>query len=176
MVYKKRKWMKCPAFRSPVSFDLEVGDWVAPHGKGKSSDFTFNITTGSDPSHADYSLTFPNLNDGIMEFKFTDDTHPNFNWPYVAPESGYLNEIKKYKTYKTPSHPETNLKRDAINYIFRVRTQTDEKGKITSACYGKIKGDIDLTTTGQLQFEYWFNPVPNQKSLEYNGKNILEMK
>jgi hypothetical protein len=25
-----------------------------------------------------------------------------------------------------------------------------------------------------FQFKYWFNPVPNERSLEYSGENLLK--
>ena len=172
MVHKGKKWKKFPVYGEPVSYDLEIGDWVTPHGHGKTADFDFLVVKSGNPSRAEYRLTFSNPEDGIMEHQFSEEQRSSFKWPYLAPESGYIDQLKKYKVYKNPSRPETNLKQTA-NYIFRVRTKTDKEGNIVSACYGRIRGEIELTTTGQYQFAYHFNPVPNERSLEYNGENLL---
>jgi hypothetical protein len=173
MVHKGAKWTEFPIYGVPISYDLEIGDWVAPKGRGKIADLVFNVTKSESPSRAEYVLTFSNLNDGIMEHQFPADLKSSFKWPYMAPKAGYASELEKYKVYKNPSRPETNLKK-TVNYIFRVRTQTDEEGNIISACYGRITGEIELTTTGRYQFGYYFNPVPNERSLEYNGVNLLK--
>lgn len=36
-------YMTIPANNTPVVFDLEAGDWVAPYGKGSNSDFIFTM-------------------------------------------------------------------------------------------------------------------------------------
>jgi hypothetical protein len=173
MVNKQTQWVKFPVFGVPITYDLEVGDWTAPYGKGIASDLIFNVTTSENPSRAEYTLTFSTLEDGIMEYQFPEDCYSSFKWPYVAPELGYIDRLNKYKVYKNPSSPETNIK-DEVNYIFRVRTKIDKKGHVSSACYGLIIGDIELTTTGEFKFGYWFNPDPFSRSLEYNGENLLE--
>ncbi|QBG49017.1 hypothetical protein EGM51_17015 [Verrucomicrobia bacterium S94] len=61
-----------------------------------------------------------------------------------------------------------------MNYIFRVRTQVDDEGNITSACYGKISGPFGLGWADWVNWVYWFNPVPNERSLEWNGVNLLK--
>jgi len=35
---------KVPEEDEPIGFDLEVGDWVAPHGEGKVADFVFELS------------------------------------------------------------------------------------------------------------------------------------
>ena len=34
---------KIPVTNTPCGYDLMVGDWVVPYGKGKIGDFVFNI-------------------------------------------------------------------------------------------------------------------------------------
>ncbi len=35
---------------------------------------------------------------------------------------------------------------------------------------------LKIEKENALYFEYWFNPVPNERSLEYNGVNLLKKK
>lgn len=40
---------KIPVEGQPVGFDLMVGDWVAPYGKGETPDFVFKLERKSEP-------------------------------------------------------------------------------------------------------------------------------
>ena len=40
-MYAKRINKQPPANAKPVGYDLMVGDWVAPHGKGENTDISF---------------------------------------------------------------------------------------------------------------------------------------
>ncbi len=66
-------------------------------------------------------------------------------------------------------YADTNLKED-VNYIFRTRSQINSKGEVEKGCYGRVRGEIDLTMDGKIQFSYWFNPDPNSRSLESDKK------
>lgn len=176
MVYK-RVSANIPVFDQPVGFDLEKGDFVAPHGSGVQTDFMFtavkmtNVLDG-----ATITLTFLNKQEGILPYPFGKEDKSWFKWPYEAPLTGYTNRFSKYEmTYETtmdyskfyPGNSykeklkeiETDcLKDKEINYIFRVRSQVDKDGNLVRACYGKIEGEIRVWRTGGMEFRYWFNP------------------
>ena len=66
------------------------------------------------------------------------------------------------------------------NYlIVRSRTETGVDGKIMKANYGKIYGDLIYGGTeknlngGMVRLHYYFNPTPNDRNLEFDGKNNL---
>ena len=72
--------------------------------------------------------------------------------------------------------------RDDQNFFFRVRSETDDEGNITSALYGKIHGEI-LFTIGTLRnpkksslsFTYYLNPDHNDTNLEFDlEKNLFK--
>jgi len=42
-LYVRKTILKFPAFDKWLGFDFEAGDWVAPHGKGKSGDILFKF-------------------------------------------------------------------------------------------------------------------------------------
>ena len=73
-MYAKSVNLGLPVFEKAVGFDLMVGDWVAPYGKGINTDIFF---TGHFDKHTEgesnYTLTvsFPNSGDGLQEFQRT---------------------------------------------------------------------------------------------------------
>ncbi len=177
MVHKKIKSLDISVWDKPIGFDLEKGDWVAPHGKGICSDFFVSMYRRfKNPSDFDAvaKITFFNNEDGVQLYKIPKDFQlSNYKFPYKAPRQNYQKELVLERhatavTTKTSFDPATDM------YLFRVRTQKDASGKIISACYGRIDQRIEIGWGDVLDFEYHFNPVPNECSLEYNGENLLK--
>ena len=165
--------LTAPVFNKPVGLDLEVGDWVAPYGKGKIADFVvmFNFLNPKEKG-IHYSLTFSNPDDGIQEYEFPKNLDSSFKWLYLAPLSGYQSSLDKYSVLRFPivkDAPKYNLK-EKVNYIFRVRSRRNKKGEIISACYGKIRGEIKISLSKKFRMGYWFNPNPKSRSLESKNK------
>ena len=77
----------------------------------------------------------------------------------------------------TPIFPIDTGLRDDQNYFFRVRTVMDENGKIKSALYGKIIGDIAVdvfhSKTPLILFSYCLNPNLNDRNMEFDPKKNL---
>ena len=98
----------------------------------------------------------------------------------TAPQDGYRNEYLCWKgrmsDLKYASHFDKRR-----NFAFRIRTRRDENGKITSAYYGKIYGDInfkklfgvDVEAVAAPSFLYYLNPTPLDRNLEWDMKNNL---
>lgn len=175
MFIKRTEAIKIPLLKQDVGYDLEVGDWVAPHGKGKMADFVFNMDAvyeSWDNRKCNCVISFSNAKDGIQEYLFQKE-QSSYKWPYEAPESGYSSTLEKYERM-TNGKSETNIIRDnyKMNYIFRVRTKSDEKGNIIEAKYGKISGDIAVDAQGYIQFNYYFNPS-GSRSLEVERNLFL---
>jgi len=173
MVHKYIEWnVKIPVFNKPVGFDLEVGDWVAPYGKGKVSDFVFTAyekITGA-KVELGYSLNFSNKLDGIQEYLIDKKRNSSFILPHKAPEQNYDSGLKKYLTSTGNIDVKTNLKmyNNDVYYIFRVRTSKDKDGNIC-ANYGYIKRELEITSKGKFKFEYWLNTNSTSRSLEWIG-------
>ncbi len=168
-----------PEWDKSVGFDLERGDWVAPYGKGRVSDMIFFVQKTSGISGATCEISFSNKGDGIQEFVPDQSTGSEFIFPYLAPTNNYSESMCREKVYTDEYGLKfrTNAKPDAeINHLFRVRTILDAKGNVQQACYGRIKGELRVSSNGKLYFKYWFNPVPNERSLEYSGENLLKKK
>ncbi len=176
MIYRQVNIKKIPEMNKPVGFDLEKSDWVAPYGKGVISDFIFNASWFfQDPqrgSDARYTLSFSNEYDGFQTYLFPKEISSSFKWPYEAPLIGYQSVLKKYILWPVNGAERQTDYNETNNYIFRVRAKQLEDGTIIG-CYGMIQRDIEVGPKGSLIFGYWFNPVPNERSLEYNDVNLL---
>ncbi|MGA3285055.1 MAG: hypothetical protein ABSD57_11445, partial [Verrucomicrobiota bacterium] len=120
------KWVNGgpPVFNEPVGYDLMVGDWVAPHGKGQTTDIIFNGKLDKKSKNDyDYKLTisFPKANDGIQEFSPSPvDKTSGLLSPYEAPADVYQTEVIRTMS----NHPGQGMKEDMNdpkrNYFFRV--------------------------------------------------------
>jgi hypothetical protein len=182
-----------------IGFDAEAIAPVAPWGKGKVADFNLRISsrqvgwTESDESLAalrrtpegarmdehewaqaygrfegTLSLSFPRPGDGML-------TTQEF-WPYClmkmpaqAPGEGYESERSlPFDTIASfvPSH-------DFTGHYFRLRTQLDAGGRISSAHYAKIHGRIEAGP-GRVAFRFYYNPRTDDRRLALApGRNLL---
>jgi len=166
----------------PVGFDLLVSDWVAPHGKGKRADLIFGrkaITPVTDPAKAFesiFTISFANEGDGIQS-RPAAPTRRLIELPREAPESGYEPTLVKKVARAAEGAALENDTREDQNYFFRVRTALDPNGKIISALYGKIYGDIQFFATaspnGMVRFLYYLNPTSLDRNLEFDYKRNL---
>jgi hypothetical protein len=162
-----------PVYNQPVGYDLMIGDWVSPYGKGVNTDIIFDGEINQKAKNDfDYKLTisFPDKGDGIQEFNIaTDDLRSSVSELrsiQEAPTNDYQSTIIRTMS----RHPGQGAKEDmydqSSNYYFRVRTKADDRGNIVSAHYGKIYGDF-------MQFSYYFNPTPNDRNVEFDPKENL---
>jgi len=163
---------KMPNQGVPIGFDLMLGDWVSPYGKGKTPDFIFQMDsaptktiTNTVPAYNNGTRTWTqNLWDNRIVIRFSNqgdgirfvagDSSSGLPLPRLAPLDGYESTLNK----RAWLEPGTNFVKGMpygdvfikehsdyqkdANYFFRVRTQTNSSGAIVSALYGKIYGDI----------------------------------
>lgn len=196
MFAKHLKGCRIPEMDSPCGYDLEAGDWVAPFGKGKTSDILFAIHREEVKGEKPYGgwldphpyegvvsqmdVEFPGAGNGIIPVLLPEDTFRHFL--RTAPESGYEPRLTRKGYYACPSDDEAEERgwmpnQDRCFYL-RVRTQLDEKGNVVSAHYGKIYRDFKVeahpgTEGGFGDFSYYFNPVPNDRNIEF-GENLFK--
>jgi hypothetical protein len=176
-MYAKKEEIKMPTENEPVGFDLMAGDWVTPYGTGKTTDLLFTVhrsITNSQKFDADLELTFPNADDGAAILSPSGNTNgfSQLATPHSAPEGGY------HSTLKWSYHDFTETSEPASGYLFRVRTVLDESGNVKSALYGKIQGDIRFLVGSKapqaaIAFNYYLNPTPNDKNVEFDPKQNL---
>jgi hypothetical protein len=181
-MYSKRvSGLSIPEAAKPIGYDLSVGDWVAPYGRGTRSDFNFKFelkqpfTSPVEPFDAVLIVMFSNEDDGIQGFTFSPDRGSTFRSPRHAPESAYKSELFLRK-YREEGKPIVSNRTEDQNYFFRVRTVKRE-GRIVSALYGKVYGNISFdffhSPTATIAFTYFLNPEPNSRNMEFDPKKNL---
>jgi hypothetical protein len=161
-----------PVFNEPVGYDLMIGDWVAPHGKGQIADIIFTGQLDKKSKNDfDYKLTvsFPKSGDGIQEFTVPPTRFAGqgsgLRSPHEAPADGYQSQVIRTMS-RHPGQQSEDDHDGNRNYFFRVRTVLNENGNVKSALYGKIYGDF-------MQFTYYLNPTPNDRNVEFDPKKNL---
>jgi hypothetical protein len=114
---------------------------------------------------------FSNPQEGVYEEEKRFLPYNELKLPHLAPESGYEPK-RQYEanTYKgrPPERP--------IGLFLRTRVKLNAAGKIVSANYAKIYGDIYFDARGQVSFGYYYNATPNDRNLEYDrSRNLLKL-
>jgi hypothetical protein len=168
-----------PVLNEAVGFDMEKGDWVAPHGKGVHADMLFKGRRSYvDRSNfeAEVDVMFARPEDGIQEVPVLRGSA--LKVAHLAPESGYKPVLKKWNRMKLEKGGDSNVVvENGPCFVFRTRTVTREDGTIIRANYGKIHGDIHVNPIGvptiAMQFTYYFNPNVNDRNLEFDTKRNL---
>lgn len=181
MYAKQNRDLRLPENDKPIGYDLMVGDWVAPYGKGLTSDFIFNLqrkfTDVNQAFDAALAIKFSNDGDGVFLAIARSCSDDMLRLPRTAPETGYESQVV-LRMYREAGKPMVGvLPKEDQNYFFRVRTKKDENGNIVSALYGKIHGGINYgvfrSPTALIYFTYYLNPEPNSRNMEFNPKKNL---
>jgi hypothetical protein len=169
-MFARRVSKAVPIQAENVGFDLFVGDYVAPYGRGNTSDLIFRLRNNERaPDNYDYELTvaFSRKLDGILPFKAISHLQGSaFRSPYSAPDVGLLSTWAVSKIRSSDGPERNNYDPENHAYFFRVRTILDSKGEIVSANYGKIYGDF-------MNFTYYLNPKPNDRNIEFEPRRNL---
>ena len=174
--------------KGKMEFDLMKGSFLPPIGKGECADICFTRLEREDLGigtnfNGRTSLAY---RDGMM-VEFLGDGNGLVEIPSkkadgikirTAPLDGYKADYlvtkgkDKSVNYFTSSNPDRN-------FAFRIRTKKDDNGKIVSAYYGKIYGDIDFkkftskVPVAAPSFMYYLNPTSLDRNLEWDMKNNL---
>jgi hypothetical protein len=195
-MYVKNVFLVFPNPGQWTGYDLEVGDWVAPYGKGRVSDLEF-AGAGTWESSVEYdgtlTMRIPGDGNGIQALDISPDLqYCQFKSPYEAPEDGYLKEWRWRKSAMTRATARTkgmnvdDWREDAKRFIdekypnrmfiFRVRAEVDEWGRVIKAQYGKIYGPVESLVgnhgKGHVSFTHYLNP-DYTRNLEYAPKQNL---
>ncbi|HRK14113.1 MAG TPA: Ig-like domain-containing protein [Prosthecobacter sp.] len=180
-MYARKVATEIPAVDQVIGFDLMIGDWVIPHGKGLRGDLLCKVVrrfvNWKDHDVA-LEITFPNEKDGLAPIieKTPPTRGSELRLPRTAPEDGYRNKLAT-AIRRQPGGPSNEDAKTEMNYFFRVRTVLDEKGDIKSALYGKMHGDIRLdpinSKTSFIIFDSYLNPTPNDRNVEWDRSRNL---
>jgi hypothetical protein len=172
----RRPLLQVPEIDKEYGFDLMKADWVEPFGKGTVPDLLIRVEVkpvkvdddffvknpeASKPRHKVLFIGFPNPDDGIQPFYASPHVGSTFRLPRYAFETGYENKCVIEYISDGLRVIQNDMSREDQNYLFRVRTRRDEKGKMVSALYGKIEGRFDFDQFGVVTFHY-FPPAISQ--------------
>ena len=159
-------------------YDIVKGDFLPPYGKGELGilEFKWKMDIHSKDKYGiavDYDtqceISMPNSVDGLCQGtpSGAEDAQSGSSYisDYEAPLEGYTKVFSFCRTVRG-TKAETNDDKHYL-YYFRIRTQTNEMGQVTSALYGKIYGHINGT------FSYYLNPTPNDRNVEFDPKRNL---
>jgi hypothetical protein len=179
-----------------LGYDFEIGDWVSPRGKGKVADIRFRfrnrfkgwkhsdkdmannrrVNSGASEDEirgiygkwdAEMDISFPGEKEGLCEeTRFLE--YSQLKLPHNAPAEGY---VPTWRYTSSSYSPRTA--RENVGFFLRTRVKLDEKGKIVSANYAKVVGDFQVDARGFVMFGYYFNPVANDRNLEFDPKKNL---
>ena len=194
-MYARHVETKIPVIDRPCGYDLIMGDWIAPHGKGKTADLICQldkkmdnegITIGQKNEDILYDYTFSvrfsNDDDGIQSVYAKRVDTGGLRLPPTAPSAGYQAMLSQRAYRLQPGAPWycDNQEHAPIgkqykwdqNYFFRVRSEK-KHGQFGNALYGKIHDDFIWKLDGTLEFTYYLNPTPNDRNMEFDPKKNL---
>jgi len=167
-------------------FDLMLGDWIAPMGKGKKADINIELK-GFYNNERNYNstlvVTFPNQGDGIQVFETSEPFQGSMlRSPHFAPEKGYKSKLELARIRENVPNELKDFIVDEANsdqnYIFRIRTKLDENEKVLSTYYGKIYGGFRFAGAKEdgsfLKIKWLYvNPRKNDKNIEFDTEQNL---
>jgi hypothetical protein len=182
-----------PVLNEPAGYDLLIGDWVQPHGRGLTNDFIFVASRRlvDEWTHSGtLSLGFSGPADGLIRVVLPARDEYELRLPARAPEAGFTNSWLFVQ--QSARNPSNGLRDDYAsfseddNYYFRVRSRTNESGEVRFALYGKIYWGIRFwvgTTnsnrrTGRtnsmpwVHFLYYLNP-DGTRNTEFDTRSNL---
>ena len=176
-----------------LELDLLKGDWLPPVGSGEHADVVFtrrpreDLGVGTNPRGVTASayrdsmtVKFVGEGNGLVDVACPHGAGIKIR---EAPNDGYRQDYVCWKGRGKDLLCSSHFDKRR-NFAFRIRTERDEKGKITSAYYGKIYGDIDfkklvgvnIEAVAAPSFRYYLNPTPNDRNLEWDMKTNLHTK
>lgn len=179
-MYAKRVSSKIPVMGETIGYDFETGDWVSPHGAGKTTMVKFRMTRNvisQDEYIQTLEMSFPNNGDGISSLEENEKWFQSaFEWPYQVPELSF----EPHEEFIRSRGPEKGMtsKAGKSRYLLRVNTQLDN-GKVKTCNYVRLENDLSLfgvlSNEPGLKFTYYFNPKSNDRNLEFDPtRNLFE--
>ena len=168
-----------------LAYDMVKGDWLPPHGDGKTCDiqFLFNETVLGWKEGRGYdgvsvskmykmtmTISMPGDGNGLVEIPCRENAGIKVR---TAPSEGYANSTARwFGWFGGGDGDKTDCDKNRC-CAFRIRTMYDDRGNIKSAYYGKVYGDFDMGDIDGVRFLYYLNPTPNDRNLEWDMKNNL---
>lgn len=158
-----------PAREGRFAFDLKIGDWVRPNGKGEVADFVVAYWWHEDDKSR--------VCTGAVEFvergcgAYVRKKYPCRAFPveYSANDkASYVTHLPfSFRRDLTTDKFEENRVISEDEYIvIRSRAQVDARGEVLEANYSQIQGPVIIGRFFSLG-DWYFNPRVNDLNLEY---------
>lgn len=168
--YGAGDWVKFPLTTGRFGFDMKVGEWVAPYGKGETADFWVRREETNGVYRA--ILEFEGPFNGV--YKQAQEHSTSFKSVYDADASHVFVQTMDIWTRdcsgKVPVR--TQHVSDSEYLVIRSRSVVDADGHLTRCNYSKIYGAI--TASESLRFKTMvFNPEKNDTNLEFDRSRNL---
>lgn len=167
MIKTKLVCLPFPSEKGTFYVDLEKGDWVLPGRKGVVADLSVEYSCHNSEGRTESTAKITFLSGGaykrkkINSYSFKSEYRADTSEVY---ETTFLHSL----SFDTPVYGNRILSSALAEdeyLVFRTRVVRDKDGKIVSANYGKIYGEI----AAFRNFGYrrcFFNPIPNDTGLE----------
>ena len=150
--------------------DLEelIGETKAIYARNKEewTEEKFKLKAGK--WSGELEISFPGEKEGIVEELEHFMPASQLKLPHEAPVDGYLPGWKYTSNNFSPT-----TWRENVGFYLRTRVKLDDRGNLISANYAKVLGDFHFYAQGELGFDYYFNPTPNDRNLEFDVKKNL---
>lgn len=163
-MYARKIDGEIPVVGEKVGFDLIKGDWVFPYGKGVEPDFMFLLekeVKSKNEMKSKLTVSFEKKFNGIVLIKEDRQYGSKFKLPRYAPIEEYLDNLNLSVTREPGKWFKESFELND-NYLFRVRSEVDDSGKLKKGMYGKILGPIKFaplrSKTAVIEFKYYLNP------------------
>jgi hypothetical protein len=119
-------------------------------------------------------ISFPEEKEGIISIVEAFMPNSLLKMPHLAVGEGYgpsySMESSNFATSEKTHFSKVNEEK---GFFVRTRVVLDRQGNIESANYAKIYGDIAFDPRGVVSFSYYFNPVVNDRNLEFDPEQNL---
>jgi len=157
---------------TPVGFDCETAQLVAPYGAGICSDLIVTVTGYYvAPTNYSFQMTLTSNGGGYVRYKM--DTYSRMRSLYEAPAfEEFRPTLNVSVTYRYDHLLEDTRFRDDDYLVFCSRVLKGDGEKIESANFGKIRRGIKFsiesarTNTAAMTLSCQFNTMPNDRNLE----------
>ncbi|MDD4018217.1 MAG: Ig-like domain-containing protein [Kiritimatiellae bacterium] len=162
---------------TPVGFDCEKAQLVAPYGIGVCSDLIATVTGYYvAPTNYSFHMELTSNIGGYVRYKM--DSYSQMWSVYEAPAFEEFHQTLNVSvTYKYDRLSEDTRFKDDDYLVFCSRVLKGEGGEIKNINYGKIRNglkfNIESTKTNMaaMSLSYQFNTTPNDRNLEWPDKS-----
>jgi hypothetical protein len=144
---------------SKKAFAARSEEWTEEKFRHRAGDWNLSL-----------EIAFPEPKEGMIRVVEAFNPQSVLQMPHQAPEMSY-EPTHRYEI-KTYGESAWNSDND-IGFFLRTRVVLDEDGEIESANYAKIHEDFKVTVDGKVSFKYYFNPVVNDRNLEFDSTRNL---